>query len=338
MSDLSAAVFDLAGVRPAIAAAHEFFEANSGWGEPSIDALQEWLADRACQCPDECWVAPIGVCEHGLASWFLILRSLGDHEELDAAVGPDLHLRHAPNFRDLGGIVAADGRRIRSGRLFRSGVFDALDDVDRSLLGAIGLETAIDLRSDDERAARVNVLSPATRQVHFPVVDVSAHPATIAERIERGDTDGLGAEMLIAGNRSFASTHAPAFGRVARLLLAASTQPAVVHCTAGKDRTGFAVACVLWTLGVDHETVVVDYLRTNRIMHERHSLTLAAAAERGIDTTKLEEMLVVRRSYLDAARDAAIETFGSIDAFVQEGLGVDAAMRDEARDRLLVTG
>jgi protein-tyrosine phosphatase len=316
-------------------ATHAFFENSSGWGEPTREALEEWFADGVCQCPDECWVAPAGICPHGLASWWLVLTAMGDHTDLHAST-PESRLRHAPNFRDIGGIPTTDGRRTRFGRVFRSGVFDLLDDTDRSVLRAIGLRTAIDLRSADEREARVNALPDSVLQVHQPVADVSAHPTTIMERIARGDTDGLGAEMLVRGNRYFVERQAMNFGTVVRCMLDGGSQPVVVHCTAGKDRTGFAVACALWTLGVDHEVVIDDYLRTNVVMRERHVRTLADAAARGIETRALEEMLVVRREYLDEARAAAIEGFGDVDTFLREGLGVSTEVRDRARNELLV--
>jgi hypothetical protein len=63
---------------PALAVrnAHAWFEHNSGWAPPDDDTLAEWLADGVCRCPDECLVAPEGWCEHGLASWWLILDAL----------------------------------------------------------------------------------------------------------------------------------------------------------------------------------------------------------------------------------------------------------------------
>lgn len=317
-------------------ATHDFFENRSGWGEPTREVIEEWFADGVCQCPDECWVAPVGVCEHGLASWWLVLSAMGEQADLEPPQRPT-PLLHAPNFRDLGGIETTDGRRVRSGRLFRSGVFDRLDDTDRSVLRAIGLRTAIDLRSDDERAARVNALPADVDEMHQPVADVSAHPTTIMERLLRGDTEGLGAQTLIRGNRYFVERQAGSFGNVVRRMLSPANQPVVVHCTAGKDRTGFAVACVLWAFGVDHEAVIADYLRTNEIMHERHRRTLTEAAAAGISIGPLEEMLVVRRDYLDEAHAAAVEHFGSIEAFLRDGLAITAELLDHSCTELLET-
>lgn len=60
----------------AVRNAHEWFEVNSGWAPPDVDTLEEWVDDGVCRCPDECLVAPDAWCEHGLASWCLILAAL----------------------------------------------------------------------------------------------------------------------------------------------------------------------------------------------------------------------------------------------------------------------
>ena len=63
-----------------MANAHAFFERNSGWAPPDDETLADWVADGVCRCPDECLVEPRGWCEHGVASWWLVLVDLGDVE------------------------------------------------------------------------------------------------------------------------------------------------------------------------------------------------------------------------------------------------------------------
>lgn len=62
----------------AVALTHEWFGHHSGWAPPDEETLEEWVADGVCRCPDECLVAPDAWCEHGLASWWLVLAALGD--------------------------------------------------------------------------------------------------------------------------------------------------------------------------------------------------------------------------------------------------------------------
>lgn len=319
--------------RDAVAATHAWFDRNSGWAEPTRDTLEEWLADGVCQCPDECWVRPDAACVHGLASWYTVLAAMGELDDLAMPVG---HFANAPNFRDVGGIVAADGRRVRPGLVFRSGVMDQLDDDEVAAFAALGIRTVIDLRGADEIADRPNRVPEGVEQIWLQVLDVSAHPNTIMERLRRGDTEGLGAGSLVKGNELFAARHAGAFGEVVRLVADAGRLPVVIHCTAGKDRTGFAIACVLWALGVDHEAVVADYVQSNVRLADRHEHVIERAAQQGIDDpTPLLEMLDCRREYLDAGRDAAVATYGSIDNFVRDGLGLDAATVAALRAALL---
>jgi hypothetical protein len=79
--------------------AHVWFETNSGWAPPDAGTLAEWMADGVCRCPDECLVAPEGWCEHGLASWWLVLSALdqdgagGRMRRADAAAINEAHRR-----------------------------------------------------------------------------------------------------------------------------------------------------------------------------------------------------------------------------------------------------
>lgn len=60
----------------ALRATHAWFESNSGWAPPDEATLGDWLADGVCRCPDDCIVGPDGICDHGLASWRLVLDAL----------------------------------------------------------------------------------------------------------------------------------------------------------------------------------------------------------------------------------------------------------------------
>lgn len=74
--DVSLEIHEITRAAWAVRNAHAWFEVNSGWAPPDDDELAEWLADGVCRCPDDCLVRPEGWCEHGLASWWLVLRAL----------------------------------------------------------------------------------------------------------------------------------------------------------------------------------------------------------------------------------------------------------------------
>jgi protein-tyrosine phosphatase len=246
-----------------------------------------------------------------------------------------ISLEGAPNFRDLGGYEAADGRRVRHGQLFRSGVLSDVTDADLAALAGLSIATVVDLRSADEVALRTNRLPPGAVAVHVPVTDVSAAPSSILERLESGDSEGLGAEMLLTGNRAFARELRAAFATALHLAMQPEHRPIVFHCTAGKDRTGFAAALMLRTLGVPREAAVSDYLLSNDRLAHRHAEVLARAQERLTDLEPLRAMLEVRLEYIDAGLDAIDADYGSVEAYLRDALDVTDEQRDRFRDDLL---
>jgi protein-tyrosine phosphatase len=238
-------------------------------------------------------------------------------------------LEGAPNFRDLGGYETTDGRRVKHGQLFRSGVLSDLTDADVALLDRLGIATVVDLRSPEEVASRPNRLPNGVSSVEVPVTDVSMSPTAVAAKLEAGNTQGLGAEMLLTGNRLFARELRAAFATMLELAMDPAHRPMVFHCTAGKDRTGFASAIVLLTLGVALETVVDDYLFSNDCLVDRHTALLARMDGRLDDVEPLREMLEVRREYLEAGLDTIVDDHGSIDVYLRDALRVT----DEQRSR-----
>lgn len=170
-----------------------------------------------------------------------------------AAEGRRLHLEGSVNFRDLGGWPAAGGRRVRSGRLFRSDALHRLSDADVvRLRDGVGLRTLIDLRASHEIASegRGPLAAPPVAYHHLPFFDgARADPGRDAER----DLAAIYFQMLGFASRPIAH---------ALETLAASPGPAVFHCAAGKDRTGVLAAVVLGALGVADADIVADYAET----------------------------------------------------------------------------
>ena len=70
----------MTGPHPALARTHEWFEVNSGWAPPDPETLTDWRDDGVCRAPDDCWVSDAGTCEHGLASWQIVLDALADDD------------------------------------------------------------------------------------------------------------------------------------------------------------------------------------------------------------------------------------------------------------------
>lgn len=156
---------------------------------------------------------------------------------------------HVPNLRDIGGVTAADGRSVRSGLLLRSALPAADDLVPEDF--AWPPSVVIDLRSPLELLEGHPLDSLGARVVNLPLLD-TLQPG------DHHDHDG-----------TLASLYRQVHDYAAHLLVDLVTEiadadgPVLVHCAAGKDRTGIGVALVLRLLGVNHDEVLADYLLTN---------------------------------------------------------------------------
>lgn len=257
-----------------------------------------------------------------------------------------VELEGAPNFRDLGGYETEDGRRVRWGELYRSGALADLTPADINTIDDMGVELVCDLRSDGEVEEDPDPELAGTESVRLPVLDESTDVQAITEAILAGDLSDLSPELLVEGMPVIATEFPESWRTMLERLADDASRPTVVHCTAGKDRAGWASALVLRALGVPEETVMEDYLLSNEYLAESNAATLdqvrpIVAGAQGIpedevDLSNLEAVLTVRPEYLQAAFDAVEEQYGDFETYLTEGLGVDQATLDALREQLLV--
>ena len=242
-----------------------------------------------------------------------------------------LALEGAPNFRDLGGYATADGHTVKWGTFYRSDNLAHLTDADLEKVSALGLKLVCDFRSEPEKADesdRLPAVNPPAVAA-FPIGAESFMVKDLRKRISSGDLDGLDLRaMMIEGNRQFATRFAPNYAAMFERITQPENLPALVHCTAGKDRAGFASAMILSVLGVPRETVMEDYLLTNHYT--------AAATEKRLrmikvfslfraDTDALRPLFRVEPAYLDAAFEAIEKEYGDFDTYRRNALGLDDA-------------
>ncbi|GAA1954388.1 tyrosine-protein phosphatase [Catenulispora subtropica] len=163
-----------------------------------------------------------------------------------------LPLVGARNARDVGGLRTESGREVRPLRLLRSARLNMLTDADREWLASIGLRTVIDLRQGFEIAAWPDALGT------LDVVRVNTPPSLEAENDPAVTFFGVYLSWLDESGTAFADA--------VRALARPGGLPALVHCTAGKDRTGLLVALVLDVLGVDEKAIVADYMESDTML------------------------------------------------------------------------
>jgi protein-tyrosine phosphatase len=253
-----------------------------------------------------------------------------------------------PNLRDLGGRPTRDGGRVRSGLLYRSTDLAKLDGDGAAAFARLGIRTVYDLRTKGERAANPDRLSPGTAYV---VADVLAG-STQAAPVQLADVfadpkvavgvfgNGRGVAFFVQAYREFVTLDSAraAYGRLFSDLTHAEHRPALFHCSTGKDRTGWAAAALLMLLGVPDDRVLEDYLLSGTRLLATVQPVFDEFQARGGDPELLYPLMSVRPEYLDSALVEMRRTFGTVEGYFAEGLGLDAGAQRVLRETLVERG
>ena len=237
-------------------------------------------------------------------------------------------LAGASNFRDLGGYQGRDGRTVKWRRLFRSDHLAALTPQDQDALARLGVARSIDFRGQAESAAHAYRL-PGVDYRHLVIEPTVIQRALELQRAGQHLTAQDAVALMQATYRGFVRESAPRFAELFRLLLDAQDAPLVFHCTAGKDRTGFAAALILHALGVPRAVVMHDYLLTNTLYRRPAGLGGHAPDE------VLAVLWRVQEDFLEAALHLVDGEYGGMDTYLVDVLGVDAAAQRELAARYL---
>lgn len=257
-------------------------------------------------------------------------------------------LASVPNLRDMGGYRTRGGGAVRTGVLYRSTDLSRMSDKDADALAALGVRTIYDLRSVSERDRAPDRIPADAKAIALDVLadrggsNIVAQMLRVVEDPTIAETElgrGRAAKYFEESYRDFVTmpSAVDAYRAVFTGLFEQDTLPAVVHCTTGKDRTGWASAALLLLLGVDEADVFHDYLVTNDYLLPALSGVFDAFEAQGGDPALLEPVLGVQRSYLESAIAAMTEHFGTIASYFADGLGIDAAAQELLRSRLVVT-
>jgi protein-tyrosine phosphatase len=256
---------------------------------------------------------------------------------------PAIAVDGAPNFRDVGGYETADGRRVRYGKLFRSGMLTGVTDDGVAALAALEIRTVVDLRTQVEvDALGTDRLPGGTRVVQIRVPSAGADPM-VAEALKTGHFPYL--PDLVAVNRAYITDDAAEFGELLTLLADSANLPVIIHCLGGKDRTGVSVALLLTILGVPWSTVREDYLLSNAYFANsagNQPDSLNRVMERSLghapnfgDEESRREFFVLRPEYIDVVLDETTKNGRTFDEFVRDELRLSAATVERLRAVLL---
>jgi protein-tyrosine phosphatase len=255
-----------------------------------------------------------------------------------------LGLERARNARDVGGHRTAEGRTVATGRVYRAESLGRLTVADVTTIGRLGLVNVVDLRGQGEvDALGEDRLPPSVANVHLPIYDpdndiyrlmTELIASRDADRQRAVLGDGGAERIMLDVYRWFVADPGPRerFGQLLRQLAQPGQLPLLYHCTAGKDRTGWATAVLLTLLGVDRDDITADYLASNA-----NAVTLEALGVAHVmaDPDLLRPLLEVRAEYLAMAFDEVTRVYGTFDRFVTRGLELDRETVAQLRSALL---
>jgi protein-tyrosine phosphatase len=242
-----------------------------------------------------------------------------------------LVLEGASNVRDLGGWPTANGGRVAFGRVFRSAALARLTDADRVTLAEVGLRTVCDFRGKRERERAPSRLDGLDwLQIHSLPIEPTVGGSLTDILATR---EATGEDVLALLHRAYLAYVFDCGHRYAAMfeliLQGADRLPLLFHCSAGKDRTGFGAALVLAALDVPWDSILADYLATNRLWRSDPELA------RELPPAVAEKLLSVHAELLENAFAAMRREFGSMDCYFETVLGLTPARHDRLRALLM---
>jgi protein-tyrosine phosphatase len=240
-------------------------------------------------------------------------------------------LEGASNFRDLGGYAGAAGRHVKRGLIFRSGTLAHLTAADQANLSARGIRTICDLRTTSERLREPSAALPARTLRWDYELDHGAVIGAVSVLEPRAQAVRA---AVMEFYRTAPEDFAERFRELFQALCGAET-PLVIHCTAGKDRTGVAAALVLGALGVARSELIADYVLSERcIDYERTLGGPGGGSWAFLDRLAPDlraPLFASEPAYIEAMLDGLAERYGSLEQYLRMRLHVDAANLERLR-------
>ncbi|MFJ6935444.1 tyrosine-protein phosphatase [Streptomyces sp. NPDC101132] len=235
------------------------------------------------------------------------------------------------NLRDAGGYRTSDGRWVRMGEVYRSDALNRLTADDQATLRRLGIRTVFDLRTQGERDKDPDRVPAGTA---YTVADVFADSGAFSTMPRTPDE---AVRAMIDAEKAMVSSPAgrKAYAQVAEGLAAADARGEAVlfHCTAGKDRTGWAAAALLTGLGVPRATVEADYLASNDYRKAANDALLGHLPP--AQAAVYKPLLDVRPEYLNAGYEEVAARYGGFDAYLHDGLGLNDHTQHRLQKSLL---
>ncbi|MBT30185.1 MAG: hypothetical protein CMO01_11045 [Thalassobius sp.] len=229
-----------------------------------------------------------------------------------------IHLDGTDNFRDLGGYKNKNGLTVKWGKLYRSGRLNNLSESDHEIISILKIKTIVDFRRKDEIEKHPNILPVENKinSVNLPITS-GVNGAGLTRQILAGEKniDVDGHEMMLNAYTFYSTKAQEEYKEFFRLLLKSDNCPLLFHCTAGKDRTGFAAAMLLSALDIPKEIIFEDYLLTNHFRKVFNEEKMAGA-ENDTELEIIKSFVEVRNAYLEKSFQEIEQLSGSVENYL----------------------
>jgi len=233
-----------------------------------------------------------------------------------------IDIKGTQNIRDIGGYLTRDGGTIKWSKVFRAGRLSGVDREATDDMEALNLSSIIDFRTLGEQESFPDYWHKldSINRYSFPIGEGRMDGLNWMKDINYGDGSD---HHLYKVNRSYVLREAQQFKDFFEVLLNEDSYPTLYHCTAGKDRTGFATFLLLTILGVDRSIIMEDYMLTNKYLQRFIDKNLDFFAQKvGVDKEKVRTMLIVKESYIQGALDAIDQDYGTVENFMKVKLNI----------------
>ncbi|MER5872845.1 tyrosine-protein phosphatase [Streptomyces sp. NPDC002044] len=239
-------------------------------------------------------------------------------------------LEGTANFRDAGGYRTTTGQWVKMGEVYRSDALNKLTANDLAKLQRLRVKTVFDLRMEDERTKDADKVPAGARYVVADVFAGSGSFQALPKTPDEAVKAMIDAEKAMVSGAGGKKAYTQVFEGVEH----DRDRAVLFHCTAGKDRTGWANASLLTALGVPRETVEADYLASNDYRRAANEAILShlPAAQAAV----YKPLLDVRPEYLNAGYEEVKAAYGTFDRYLEDGLGIDSRELKRLRRDLLV--
>ncbi|NRB38640.1 MAG: tyrosine-protein phosphatase [Pseudomonadales bacterium] len=245
------------------------------------------------------------------------------------------------NFRDIGGYSSWDGKTIKYGQIYRSDHLADLTAEDLEKFKQLGIKTVIDLRSYQEKKEKPNRLPAdiAYNVLNIPISLSELQPDEMARQLRSGELSYLSAkQQMNNGYKEIIQAYSPMLKLILETIADPKNLPLLIHCTAGKDRTGVSIATLMLALGITSDDIYADYLLTNDLVlpsYDKARLMLKTISGFKTDDKTFDAVAGVEKEYLTSAFNEMKGVDGSFGDYFHSRLGMPQAVLEHLQNLLL---